>query len=210
MGSIAQSSRLIRILHDHQTVLHHSVELVKHELIPAHESPDRITLILNALRQANFTDRVHEVSLSEDESIWPDIPESVHSAAYITHLKTIYKQFEDAGIVDVHDESSCILPECFPHSRLLHTQGGLMGEGSIATPQDVSARMGYYAFDMSSGMSKHTFRSAIAAVNVAIKGADMLLTSLAPDHSLIFCVVRPPVHHACHSLAHGYCYINTA
>lgn len=210
MGSIAQSGRRIRILHDQQTRLHHSVELVTHQLIPAHESPDRITLILDALRDANLADRVDEVSLSEDESKWPNIPESVHSAAYVTHLRTIYKQFEDAGIVDVHDESACILPECFPHTRILHTQEGLMGEGSIAIPQDVSARMGYYAFDMSSGMSKDTFRSAIAAVNVAIKGADMLLTSVAPDHSLIFCVVRPPGHHACHSLAGGYCYINTA
>lgn len=212
MGSTALTGRgpLIRILHDPQTLLHHSVELIAHKLIPAHESPDRITVILGALREANFADRIEEVSLSEDESKWPDIPESVHSAAYTTHLRTIYKQFEDAGIVDVHDESSCVLPECFPHARLLQTQGGLTDGGTIAIPQDVFARMGYYAFDMSSGMSKHTFRSAIAAVNVAIKGADMLLTSFRPGHPLIFCIVRPPGHHACHSLAGGYCYINTA
>ena len=207
----AGRGRLIRVLHDQQTLLHHSVELITHQLIPAHESRNRITLILDALHEANFTDRIHEISLSQDESKWPDIPDTVHSAAYITHLRTIYKQFEDAGIVDLHDESSCILPECFPHARLLHTQGGAsMAEGTIATPQDVSARMGHYAFDMSSGMSKDTFRSAIAALNVALKGADMLLTSSTPDHSLIFCVVRPPGHHACHSLAGGYCYINTA
>jgi acetoin utilization deacetylase AcuC-like enzyme len=204
--------RLIRILHDPQTLLHHSVELLAHRLIPAYESPDRVTIILDALRDANFADRIDSLSLSENESEWPDIPESVHSAAYTTHLRTIYKQFEDAGFVDVHDdeESSCVLPECFPHTRLLHTPGGLPDGGIIAAPQDPFARMGYYAFDMSCGMSKDTFRSAIAAVNVALKGADMLLTSLAPSHSLIFCVVRPPGHHACHSLAGGYCYINTA
>jgi len=210
MESTAPRARLIRILHDPQTLLHHSVELITHRLIPAYESPDRITAILDALRETDFADRIDEVSLSEDESIWPNIPESVHSAAYIAHLRTIYKQFEDAGIVDVLDESSCILPECFPHTRLLHTQGGLPDGGGIPTPQDVSAQMGYYAFDMSSGMSKGTFRSAISAVNVALKGADMLLTSLVPNHSLIFCVVRPPGHHACHSLAGGYCYVNTA
>jgi acetoin utilization deacetylase AcuC-like enzyme len=210
MESTASKRPFIRILHDPQTLLHHSVELLTHRIIPAYESSDRITRILDALRETNFADRIDEAPLSEDESKWPDIPESVHSAAYITHLRTIYKQFEDAGFVDVHDESSCILPECFPHTRILHTQGGLMAGGSTAAPQDLSAQMGYYAFDMSSGMSKDTFRSAVAAVNVALKGADRLLTSLVPNHSLVFCVVRPPGHHACHSLSGGYCYINTA
>jgi acetoin utilization deacetylase AcuC-like enzyme len=210
MDPTPPAARLIRILHDPQTLLHHSVELLAHKLIPAYESPDRITRVLHALRETNFANRIDEVSLSEDESKWPNIPESVHGTAYITHLRTIYKQFEDAGFVDVHDESPCVLPECFPHARLLHTQGGLTDGGSIATPQSPFAQMGYYAFDMSSGMSKDTFKSAIAAVNVALKGADILLTSSAPTDSLIFCVVRPPGHHACHSLAGGYCYINTA
>ena len=206
----APEAGLIRILHDPQTLLHHSVELIAHNLIPSYESPDRITRILDALRETKFVNQIVEVSLSEDESKWPNIPESVHSAAYITHLRTIYEQFEDGGVVDAHDENACVLPECFPHARILHTQGGSTDGGSLAPPKDAFARMGYYAFDMSSGMSKHTFRSAIAAVNVAIKGADMLLTSSSPNHSLIFCLVRPPGHHACHSLAGGYCYINIA
>ena len=199
----------IRILHDPQTLLHHSVELIAHTLIPAYESRDRTTWILDALREANFADRIDEVSLSEDGSKWPHIPESVHSAPYIAHLKAIYQQFQDAGFVD-DDKSACVLPECFPHARLLHTQHGSTEGGSLAPPQDIFARMGYYAFDLSSGMSKDTFRSAIAALNVALKGADMLLTSSSPSPSLVFCLVRPPGHHACHSLAGGYCYINTA
>jgi hypothetical protein len=36
--------RLIRILHDPQTLLHHSVELIAHTLIPAYESRDRVTM----------------------------------------------------------------------------------------------------------------------------------------------------------------------
>ena len=209
-SSVAAGCGVIRILHDPQTLLHHSVELIASKLIPAHESPDRITWILDALRETKFADWIEVVSLSEDESKWPNIPESVHSAAYITHLRTIYKRFEDAGLVDARDESACVLAECFPHARLLHTQGRSTEGGSLALPQNVFAQMGYYAFDMSSGMSKDTFRSAIAAVNIALKGADMLLTSSSPNHSMIFCLVRPPGHHACHTLAGGYCYINTA
>jgi acetoin utilization deacetylase AcuC-like enzyme len=200
----------LRILHDPQTLLHHSVELLANKLIPAHESPDRITGILDALRETTFADRIYKVSLSEDESTWPVIPESVHSAVYVTHLRSIYKRFEDAGIVDAHDESACVLPECFPHARILHTQGRSIDGGSLAPPRDVFAQLGYYAFDMSSGVSKHTFKSAMAAVNVALKGADMLLASPSLNHSLTFCLVRPPGHHACHSLAGGYCYLNTA
>ena len=209
-SSAAPEGGLIRILHDPQTLLHHSMELLAHKLIPGYESPDRITRILDALRETKFANRIDEVSLSEDKSKWPNIPESVHSAAYITHLRTIYEQFEDGGFVDAHDENACILPECFPHARLLHTQGESTDGGSLAPPQDPFAQMGYYAFDMSSGMSKDTFRSAISAVNVALKGADTLLAPSSPNHSLVFCLIRPPGHHACHSLAGGYCYINTA
>jgi len=197
----------IHILHDPQTLLHHSVEVMASKLIPACESPDRVTWILDALHNTSFADRIDEVSLPEDESKWPNIPESVHSAEYITHLRTIYKQFQDAGIVDVHDERACVLPECFPHARIF---GESTERGSLAPPQNVVAQMGYYAFDMSSGVSKDTFRSAMAAVNVALKGADMLLTSSPLSRSLVFCLVRPPGHHACQSLAGGYCYINTA
>ena len=206
----APEAHLIRLLHDPQTLLHHSTELLANQLIPGYESPERITRILDALRGTKFAAQIVEVSLSENESEWPNIPESVHSAAYITHLRTIYQNFEDAGFVDAHDKNACLLPECFPHARLLGTPGGSTDGDSLAPPRDVFARMGYYAFDMSSGMSKDTFRSAIAAVNVAIKGADLLLTSSSPNHSLIFCLIRPPGHHACHSLAGGYCYINAA
>src|SRR5260221_14745807 len=99
----------IRILHDPQTLLHHSIELIAQNQIPAYESPDRITRILDALRETDFANRISEISFSEDELTWPTIPESVHSAAYVTHLRSIYKRCEDAGFVDKHDERDCLL-----------------------------------------------------------------------------------------------------
>jgi hypothetical protein len=48
------------------------------------------------------------------------------------------------AIVDAHDdeESSCVLPECFPHARLLHTPRGSTEGISLAPPQDIFARDG--------------------------------------------------------------------
>lgn len=199
----------ILVLHDPQTKLHQSVELLGHKLIPAHEAPDRIDRILDALKTASSSNwEIREIALSEDKPTWPEIPPTIHSPEYITHLRTIFERFVSDGIVDVDDPDACVLPECFPHARLLEA----VGEGANAIrefklPRDPYAHLGHYSFDMSAGISKATFRSVMASVNLAIQGADLLLQDLATP-SLVFALCRPPGHHACHSLAGGYCYIN--
>ncbi|KAG8821161.1 hypothetical protein FRC17_009908 [Serendipita sp. 399] len=207
----------IPILYDEDTLLHHSLELIGHKLIDAHESPDRILRIFAAMEHSTSFINLVKIQCSEDSVMSQISLSNVHSKEYIEHLKTIFDRFLSAGAVE---ESGCILPECFPHHSLLHTKPQAphdkIGSSSAETsaqlksfrlPKDPFSHLGYYSFDLSSGMSKDTFKSALAAVNLALKGVDLLLEG---SHPVAFALTRPPGHHSCRSLAGGYCYFNNA
>lgn len=67
-------------------------------------------------------------------------------------------------------------------------------------------RCRYYAFDMSSGISKHSYTSIIASASLAIEGA----IRITKGHPTITSLCRPPGHHCDTKTAGGYCYINNA
>jgi acetoin utilization deacetylase AcuC-like enzyme len=185
-------------------------------LIPAHESPDRVQHILRAFTKHGFPFDI--VNLTDEELSQIPIPSNVHSEQYIQHLKTIFDRFLKADAVE---EDGCILPECFPHQALPTTVGVSSpndgntlvktGTSNVVTqkldlPGDPYAHLGYYSFDMSTGISKDTFTSAIASVNLALRAVTAVMGGGFPR--VVFALTRPPGHHACHALAGGYCYIN--
>jgi len=206
------------ILYSSRTLLHWSVELIGHKLIPAYEDPDRVQRILKALGAYGFP--VEECELTDEGASRILIPSTIHAKPYIEHLKTIFDRFLKAGAVE---QNGCILPECFPHQALLKTVttqslGDLNGTEDAFTskdamgepnlPNDTYAHLGYYSFDMSTGMSKDTFTSSIASVGVTLKAAATVLEGSSLQSRVVFALTRPPGHHACHALAGGYCYIN--
>ncbi|KIM25930.1 hypothetical protein M408DRAFT_330920 [Serendipita vermifera MAFF 305830] len=199
------------ILHSPQTLLHHSVELVGHKLIPAHECADRVQQILKALADNGFA--VTECDPPTTGITKLSIPECIHSQPYLKHLETIFDQFLNSNMVE---EEGCILPECFPHKKLLETvhptaKGDIVtgkDMGNPELPSDPYAHLGYYSFDMSTGMSKHTFKSAIASASLAVKAITIMTADTFPASGAVFALTRPPGHHACHEIAGGYCYIN--
>lgn len=182
-------------------------------MIDAHESPGRIQRIIKSLVRENV-----RLFIVEDDIFTVQIPSEVHDEAYVEHLRGIFQRFVEAGLIE---EDSCALPECFPHRALLqfpqnlsgsHTtpvqedKSGLQEMASFNLPKDPFAHLGYYSFDLSAGISRNTFKSIIAAVDLALKGVDMILDTTS--RQIAFALCRPPGHHACHSLAGGYCYIN--
>lgn len=196
----------ISILHDPRTTLHHSVELLGHKIIDSYESPDRIHRILQAV--AGEKDGFTILTVDENEDKELNIPLNIHSSPYIDHLRTIFGRFLEEGSVQ---EDGCVLPECFPHRMLLQAVSNdesISMKSTIALPQDPFAHLGHYSFDMSTGISKYTFSSAIAASKLGIKGVDVILEGAKNSSPIAFCLTRPPGHHACHALAGGYCYIN--
>ncbi|CAG7848651.1 SubName: Full=Related to histone deacetylase superfamily-Chloroflexus aggregans DSM 9485 {ECO:0000313/EMBL:CCA70612.1} [Serendipita indica DSM 11827] len=203
------------ILYDLDTLLHHSVEVIAHKVIDAHESPDRIHRILGALTSDNSCELV-EMSTEGNQAQIIDYISRIHSNDYIRHIQTIFERFLASGAVE---QDGCVLPECFPHYSLLsisksHDQSTTeddQGMSRFRLPEDPFAHMGYYSFDLSAGMSKDTFKSTVAAAGLSIRGVDMLLESPSQSSKpIIFALTRPPGHHACRNLAGGYCYFNNA
>lgn len=209
MSAVAPSTMLI--LHDPSTLLHSTVELLGAKLIPALESPERITAILEStssshhtLRTINFKDpNTNDTtnptnSTNATTSSILDLLSNTHSQPYLTHLSSIFQTWLSAGLVE---PNSSVLPECFPFPA----------PHKPSEPKDVYARVGYYAFDMSSGITSSTYFSTLASANLALEGVKLLL---APDSSspprTILALTRPPGHHCDGARAGGYCYANNA
>jgi acetoin utilization deacetylase AcuC-like enzyme len=198
------------VLHDPTTLLHSTVELLGARLIPALECPDRIISILKALEGTN-----HEVRLVgtgqggeplQDLSLLQKLLSATHGQGYLQHLRTAHAKWLDNGLLE---KNGTVLPECFPNQRMFSTNS--LGARLSVPPKDLFARSGYYAFDMSAGISEHTWTSAVASANLAVEGARIIMnTDTKSDHPTVLALCRPPGHHCTTSMAGGYCYINNA
>ena len=191
------------ILHDPSTLLHSTVELLGAKLIPALESPERITAILesispshHALQTINF--HVPDTDDTRDNAL-PSLLSATHDASYLKHLSSIFQTWLKADLVDA---SSSVLPECFPFPTSLPHRP--------SEPKDIYARVGYYAFDMSSGITQSTCVSVLASANLALQGVKLLLAQASTSPSTILALTRPPGHHCDGARCGGYCYINNA
>lgn len=218
------------ILHNPVTLKHRTKEVVGSELIDSHECPERIEAILAAIRADTVTDPdtsesrphhvLHDVTNSPEytkgkiQELTRGYIEATHDAGYLTHLSTIFSRAQLLGKVK---EDGCLLPECF---RILKPASGIrVGE----EPEDIIAKLGYYAFDMSSGISKETHMSILASAMLAVEGIWWILHGIYPYKEdtndktrplnegggrTVMSLCRPPGHHCDGKMSGGYCYIN--
>jgi acetoin utilization deacetylase AcuC-like enzyme len=194
------------VLYDPDTLLHDTMEFIGSKLIPALECPERIRSILAALRSEGSNHEVKQISCSGDNdelSALMKIVTVTHSSNYLHHLKTIFKLWLEAG--NIAEEGS-ILPESFPFPS---------PSASVRStaPKNIFARSGYYAFDLSTGIMRDSYRSIIASANLAYEGTNLLFStspSASERSDTILALTRPPGHHCDGVRAGGYCYINNA
>lgn len=195
------------ILHDETTLLHDTVELLGAKLIPAQESPARIKAIVDAVKHSG-NHELRTISASEeDQKTTIALAKANHKPEYIEHIQNVFSQWLKEGLVEAHES---VLPECF---RLQN-----VANAKLQPPKDIYARAGYYAFDMSTGISKNSWQSIIASANLAVQAA--LLMAEAPANSKnpiqqnspklksVLALCRPPGHHCTGTQAGGYCYLN--
>lgn len=202
------------VLYDEATRLHQTVELLGARFEKALECPERIEVIMDALKSdGHHTIRTLDVTAGDlamsdtilsDSSLLSRLLSESHDGGYLDYLRTAHNDWVSNGLI-TEDEN--VFPECF-------LVPGLAKPGTDrGPPKDRFARPGYYAFDMSAGISKHTWTSAYASANLAVVAARLAIVpekEAEVPHRNIMALCRPPGHHCTTKLAGGYCYINNA
>jgi len=190
------------VLHDPATLLRDTVELLGSRLIKAQECPERITAILEALK----TSAKHEVrQVLQNASDGAHLKHAIavsHDKGYLHHLESAHAGWVAQDLI-TQDES--ILPECFRVPTAMTTKK------DSKPPKDIFARAGYYAWDMSTGISKGSWTSILASANLAVEAVDILLpkeSTQQSDPKSVLALCRPPGHHCNGFMAGGYCYLN--
>jgi len=199
----------MRILYHPDCLLHRTVELLGAKIIPALECPERLDSIIAALKESGEHQLVidnyptweadEDLEWSEENLIkW--ILKDTHDTGYLNHLMTVHKRWVADGLIK---EDENVLPECF---RIPSSNNPSLER---PPPKDIYAKVGYYAFDMSTGIAKGTWTSILASANLAVRAA-MYITCLEEQAGNVLALCRPPGHHCTTTLAGGYCYVNNA
>jgi acetoin utilization deacetylase AcuC-like enzyme len=186
------------ILHDPDTLLHETVELLGAKIIPALESSSRIREILSVVSKSEHEVKYVKFHGSNDcdaEDLISLIGKT-HGRDYLKHLEEVFQQWREGGLVE---SDGNVLPECFifPMRAAAPTQ----------PPKDIYARAGYFAFDMSSGIMDKTYKSIVASANLASEAVQQLRQNKQKE---VLALCRPPGHHCNGHRAGGYCYVNNA
>ncbi|HEU5097663.1 MAG TPA: histone deacetylase family protein, partial [Roseiflexaceae bacterium] len=158
-------------------------EFLDGRLIPPHESPTRMRMVLEALNRARLG------PIQPPRAFDLDPIRAIHDDDYLEYLAQAYENWVAAG-----GDPAALLP-----STLAVRWMSRRSVGPLVAP-------GYYSFDLSAPIVAGTYRAARSAADTALTGAALLLEG----QPLAYALCRPPGHHAGRDLYGGYCYLNNA
>jgi acetoin utilization deacetylase AcuC-like enzyme len=166
----------------------HALHAAPHEfldgrLIPPYESPERATMLHDAIEHADLG------PIRPPEAFGLEPIRAVHDADYLDYLEHAYERWVAAG-----GDAAALLPST------------LAVRWMSRRPLSPLVAPGYYCFDLSAPIVAGTYAAARASANVALTGARLLLEG----ERLVYSLCRPPGHHAGTDLYGGYCYLNNA
>jgi acetoin utilization deacetylase AcuC-like enzyme len=168
--------------------LHHShhghAELHDGQLVPCFEMPRRAEMILARVREVGLgavrePDRFGEAPLRR-----------VHDDGYVSFLAGAWHEWRALG--RTHDA----LPLVWPVRSMRGDR----------IPDDIDGKLGFYSLDAGVPITAGTWSAALAAADVAVTGARVLVEG----ERAAFALCRPPGHHAATAAMGGYCYLNNA
>lgn len=115
---------------------------------------------------------------------------AVHDTDYIAFLRGAYLEWTEDGRTG----------DAFPMVWPTHEMRG------DKKPQTIVGKISSYSFEISTGLTKDSWRSAHRAAETALSGAK----ALAGGDRTAFSLCRPPGHHAGKGYFGGYCFLNNA
>jgi acetoin utilization deacetylase AcuC-like enzyme len=178
------------IASDHHLAHDGLVELMAGQPVACFESPDRATVIREALLATG------DYALEPPVEHGPDPIAAVHSLELVDLVEYVWADAVAAG----HDPSRPLLPDTF----LLGAYGAGMQLERL--PLGRHDRLGAFCFDTATPIVAGTAEAAHAAVDIALTALDRVLDG----EPIAYALCRPPGHHAGRSLIGGYCFFNNA
>jgi len=161
-------------------------EFFRGERVPCFETPQRAEFVLQA-----FQARGHDIRAPQDDS--SALLPQVHQPRYLAFLQSAWTQWL---ALDPSNGERQPFPSVWPVRSLR----------SDVEPDNFTARLGLYSMDNGSPLSAGTWVAAKAGADAAASAAGVL----ARGERRVFCLTRPPGHHAGADFMGGYCFINNA
>jgi acetoin utilization deacetylase AcuC-like enzyme len=112
----------------------------------------------------------------------------VHDARFVSFLRSAYADWRTRYPGDAADA----IPSAWP------------ARGMRFNASDIESRLGSYASDTATPITRGTFEAAQSAVDVALSAAE----AIHAGGRAAFALTRPPGHHAGSDVFGGYCYFN--
>ena len=177
----------MQVLHSPSHLAHApAFEFFRGERVPCFETPARAEFVLQALRS-----RGHDIRAPLDDS--SALLSQVHAPRYLAFLQSAWAQWL---ALDPGNAERQPFPSVWPVRSLR----------SDVEPDNFTARLGLYSMDNGSPLSAGTWVAAKAGADAAASAAGVL----AQGARGVFCLTRPPGHHAGADFMGGYCFINNA
>ncbi|MCU0920411.1 MAG: histone deacetylase family protein [Burkholderiaceae bacterium] len=162
-------------------------EMFRGRLVPCVEGPDRVEHVLAELSRRGLS-TLHEPAVIGIEAL-----QRVHSLRYLQFLQSAW---DDWVALDSGHAAFDLLPSVWPAP-------GMRRE---LLPQELSARVGLFAFDAGSPITAGTWAAARSGAACAVSAAQALLAG----ETSAFALTRPPGHHAGADFYGGYCFLNNS
>jgi acetoin utilization deacetylase AcuC-like enzyme len=155
------------------------------------EVPERARVLLAAMQAAGAP--VVPAQHHGDAAL-----ESVHDAALVEHLATIWQAWEAGGYLAEYGRRR-VVPYVFPTAGLL---AGL----PVRVPTAVHAQTGLFCYDTMTLVGPGSWTAIRAAADTALTAAGLV----AAGQRAAYALCRPPGHHAGRAAYGGSCYLNNA
>ena len=143
------------------------------------ERPMRVGVLQESLSHTGMFNMIDPMSFPES------VITAVHDRYFFEFLKTICNKLEIGKPV---------YPDTFPIRR------------ADRRPKMFPEQAGYYCIDSCTPLDGNAYAAARASVNVAMTGAEKILSG----RRVVYSLCRPPGHHAERRVYGGFCYFNNA
>ncbi len=161
-------------------------ELYGGQLVAPFESPRRAETILKHVQASGLGGIIAPDDYPTKHIL------RVHYEDYFIFMQNCMDEWRKAGY-----KGAEAIPTVWPSRRAWQQR----------VPNEIDGKLGYYCMSGETAISDGTYKAAIAAVNVALTGADIVGKK---TQNAAFALCRPPGHHASRDQYGGFCFFNNA